>query len=348
MRGAGREADLDGVLDAVEDIRGATSLEDLTRRTSTHLLRLVPSDSVSFNWVAPGALHAVVEPPVPPRLSKILEPMLAARWRENPLAEHFRRTADVRPLTWDDVADRRLWRASALYHDLYQVLGVTDQLGVRLPSPPGVVGGLVLNRARSFDARDKMVLGLVGAHVALQMHTLAERAVERLGPAHRGWGLVQVDERDHVVGSSRAWDERYGIHVGDQLPGPLVREMVPMRSRGREQVMTPHEPREVSWETARATAVPIPGWCAPHTLLLRPDDESLPIPGRHEGLRSRGLSPREAEVALLIVQGAANQRFATLLGISLGTVKKHCQRIYRELEVDNRAAAAAVVARIVA
>lgn len=347
MRGAGLEADLDGVLDAVEDIRGVTSLEDLTGRTSAHLLRLVPSDSVSFNWVAPGTLHTVVEPPVPHRLSEILEPILAARWRENPLAEHFRRTADVRPLTWDDVADRRVWRDSALYHDLYQVLGVTDQLGVRLPSPPGVVGGLVLNRAHSFDARDKVVLGLVGAHVALQMHTLAERAVQRPGPAQRGWGLVQVDERDRVVGSSRAWDERYGIRLGESLPGPLAREMVRGRRRGRELVLTPQEPREVSWEAARATAVPIPAWCAPHALLLRPDDGDLPIPTRHEGLRSRGLSPRETQVALLIVQGAANQRIATLLGISLGTVKKHCQRIYRELEVDNRAAAAAVVARIV-
>lgn len=345
MRGV--EAGLDGVLDAVEDIRGVTSLEDLMGRTSAHLLRLVPSRSVSFNWVAPGALHTVVDPPVSPRLSQLLEPILAARWRENPLAEHFRRTADVRPLTWDDVSDRGVWRDSPLYHDLYEVLGVTDQLGVRLPSAPGVVGGLVLNRARSFDARDKVVLGLVGAHVALQLHTLAERAVEHAGPAQPGWGLIQVDDRHRVVGTSRAWDERYGIHVGESLPGPLAREMVPRSRRGREQALTPQEPREVSWETASATALPIPGWCALHTLLLRPGDGGS-MPTRHAGLRSRGLSPREAEVALLIVQGAANQRIATLLGISLGTVKKHCQRIYRELEVDNRAAAAAVIARLVA
>jgi DNA-binding CsgD family transcriptional regulator len=64
-------------------------------------------------------------------------------------------------------------------------------------------------------------------------------------------------------------------------------------------------------------------------------------------LRGLGLRPREAEVLLWLIQGKSNVEIATILGCSAETVKSHLKRIYAQLDVTNRtAAAASALARI--
>jgi DNA-binding NarL/FixJ family response regulator len=53
------------------------------------------------------------------------------------------------------------------------------------------------------------------------------------------------------------------------------------------------------------------------------------------------LAPKEKAVLSLVVTGAPNKAIANELGMSEGTVKAHLRNIYRKLEVDSRAAAAA-------
>jgi DNA-binding NarL/FixJ family response regulator len=52
-----------------------------------------------------------------------------------------------------------------------------------------------------------------------------------------------------------------------------------------------------------------------------------------------GLSPREAEVLLWVVQGKTNPEIATILGISEETVKKHMKQVLATLGVETRTAA---------
>ncbi|HEY0257475.1 MAG TPA: helix-turn-helix transcriptional regulator [Candidatus Methylacidiphilales bacterium] len=58
-------------------------------------------------------------------------------------------------------------------------------------------------------------------------------------------------------------------------------------------------------------------------------------------LATLGLSPREAEILHWIAQGKRNGEVATILGISLFTVKNHVRRIFAHLGVETRTAAAA-------
>lgn len=59
----------------------------------------------------------------------------------------------------------------------------------------------------------------------------------------------------------------------------------------------------------------------------------------NEALRGRcGLTPREATVALLIADGLSTPRIAAALGVSLHTVRRHSERIFRKLGVTTRAA----------
>ena len=65
----------------------------------------------------------------------------------------------------------------------------------------------------------------------------------------------------------------------------------------------------------------------------------------HGGSQSRaggpaGLTARESDVLVLLVQGQPNKGIARQLGISPKTVGNHVEHIYTKLGVSNRAAAA--------
>jgi DNA-binding NarL/FixJ family response regulator len=53
------------------------------------------------------------------------------------------------------------------------------------------------------------------------------------------------------------------------------------------------------------------------------------------------LTPRELEVLTSIRQGSTNQTIASVLGVSLSTVKRHVEHILLKLDAKNRAEAAA-------
>jgi DNA-binding CsgD family transcriptional regulator len=61
-------------------------------------------------------------------------------------------------------------------------------------------------------------------------------------------------------------------------------------------------------------------------------------------LAALGLSPRETAALNWVVQGKTNPEIGLILGISRRTVQKHLERIYIKLGVENRTAAAAMVA----
>ena len=62
-----------------------------------------------------------------------------------------------------------------------------------------------------------------------------------------------------------------------------------------------------------------------------------------DALIDAGLTSRQAEVALALSGGGTNPELARRLGISLGTLRKHLERIYSTLDVDNRGAAIAAI-----
>lgn len=341
-------ADLPRVWDLVARVHAAQSTDEVQAITHHGLFELLPCDSVSFNWVAPGQLHATIHPSPPRAVLDRFEPMLAKRWRENPLAEHFRRTADSRPLTWADVTDVDAWRASPFFSDFYAPLRVWDQLGIRIPSPPGVVGGLVVNSDASFTERDRAVLGLVGGHIAHRLHVVAEAATTVGRGLHGvGWDVITVDHDHRVVavGGTTATDA--GCRPGEPLPPGLAGLLAVEPGRVDGRPTPPTEPRSLATSAGPITAFVVPGWPGPHTVFVRAEHPGTAPPADPGLLLEHGLTPRQSEVALLLADGQSNQRIASRLGISLGTVKKHCQQVFAALDVDNRAAAAATLVRLI-
>ncbi len=60
-------------------------------------------------------------------------------------------------------------------------------------------------------------------------------------------------------------------------------------------------------------------------------------------LRDHGLTVREAEIFALLAHGLRSQRVAYQLGISVRTVEKHTQSVYRQLGVTSRSEAMALL-----
>jgi DNA-binding NarL/FixJ family response regulator len=58
------------------------------------------------------------------------------------------------------------------------------------------------------------------------------------------------------------------------------------------------------------------------------------------------LAPKEKQVLSLVVRGLPNKAIASELKMSEGTVKAHLRSIFRKLEVESRAAAAALAAQL--
>jgi DNA-binding NarL/FixJ family response regulator len=58
------------------------------------------------------------------------------------------------------------------------------------------------------------------------------------------------------------------------------------------------------------------------------------------------LTSREKRVLALVVEGLPNKAIAMTLGSSESTVKAHLREVFRKLDVDSRAAAAAKASRL--
>jgi ATP/maltotriose-dependent transcriptional regulator MalT len=67
-------------------------------------------------------------------------------------------------------------------------------------------------------------------------------------------------------------------------------------------------------------------------LLLREESTKISI----ERLQSLGLTEREAEVMHWVCEGRTNPEIAEALGVTLHTVNRHVEHIFKKLGVDNR------------
>ena len=83
--------------------------------------------------------------------------------------------------------------------------------------------------------------------------------------------------------------------------------------------------------------------------LRRVSEIATPKPAREPSpalLVPLGLTEREAETLFWLAQGKSNSDLCILLDVKLTTIKKHLERIFQKLGVENRTAAAAMALEI--
>lgn len=351
---------------ALDVARGLAELGELAEFpawSAGALRRLIPCDVASYNAVDPSTQSAAVA--VDPGDSVFDGGLdaLATYIHQNPLVSHYAATGDCRALRISDFITVRELQRTELYDLVYRHLDLEHQLAITLPAPrkgmdrPGEVIGLAVSRRRrDFTEGERALLEQLRDPFAATLARLHELALLRAvvdgeGGEHSRW-LVLVGHEGVVAWASAAAANALGLLAGERLPALLCRWVEGERERqgrfgpaaggrafanggdgaaGRPLL----DARPGLRLRPRLMREAYPGLDALHLIPV----EELPGP---EALRGLGLTPRQAEVLALALEGQTSGQIAYALRLSVRTVEKHFEGVYDRLEAANRTQAVSI------
>ncbi len=247
---------------------------------------------------------------------------------------------------------------SALYNEVWRPQGLRSRIeAVLRDSSGGLQGSLVLYRGpgeRAFDAQDEQTL-------ARLLPTIA-RGLERGGP--RADAYVEADEPaetllltlegrvSHVSGGAA---RMLMLARGGELPVPGAHTLEALVSRHLPQIMgsLARGEREGHFELdsrfgrfrLRATLLKacVPGLEAGVLVrLCRMEPCSAALV---RGLDRLGLTPGQARVCRMVLEGASQAEIAGALGVAVSTVVDHVRKAYQGLDVHSVAELRALLDR---
>jgi DNA-binding CsgD family transcriptional regulator len=339
--------DLRKALEVMSEVQCAPDLADFRRRVVS-VRELMPCNVVGYNEVdaATGETRAVIDPPE--AAPDGVEETFARVAHQHPVIAHFQATGDPGPHALSDFLSVEELHRLDLYREVFAPMAVEDQISLVLPTPPGVVVGLAINRpSRGFSRRDRELLRLIAPHLGRAFEAAQARASEgqalsalEEAACSRGRAVITLTGDDRIAsGNPEAlrWlaDGEPGLSIGDRLPDPVAAWLADERAGDGGGVLR----------------FPVPG--GELLIRLRESDrlgerdllllELREDPVGDERLQSLGLSPREAEVMRLVVEGYTSRMIASELVISPATAEKHVANAYGKLGVRTRAAAVARV-----
>ena len=341
-------ADLADVLKLVERLGDCTDMDAFVSTAMHGLIEMIPSIDVSYNEMNPFAGRIFYDMwPLPPEgFAEASVPVFEKYMRQNPLIAHMEATGDTRALMWSDFVSVDEIRRTDLHAGVFSRLGIDSQMAVTLPTPSGIVIGFALNRGpEGFDERDRAIVNtlrphLVQAYRTVQLHGSVAMLQEALSAT--GWSAALVDSDAQVVSLTDGASEALAtvdvdMAVGGELPS-TIRDpfLASVAHYDRAQPAVLSSPVRLSGAGRGIDGWYVPSPVPPHVVLVKASDG-----GDATALVELGLTEREVDVARALVGGGTNAQLADRLGISEGTLRKHLERIYRVLEVDNRTAAAA-------
>jgi DNA-binding CsgD family transcriptional regulator len=329
---------------ALADLR---RLEDYPARAVSLLHGLIPCDAASYNAVDPiAATASVVVDPVECLFDGGAD-LLARFAHQNPLISHYARTGDGHALRISDFLNRRQFHDTDLYDHVYRRIDVEYQMAITVPSPrrglgrPGELVGLTLSRARrDFSGSERMLLELVRPHFTATLARLHELALLRAigdaaqADASRLLVLIAADGTVAWANSTAARD--IGATVGQRLApgitgwiGEARAQAQPAPQRGRSGTLS----AILEHEGLRFRAQLVPDAYPQLDGLWLTPLADLPGPA---ALRALDLTPRQAEVLALVLEGRTSAQVAQALVLSPRTVEKHLEAIYTRLGVESR------------
>jgi DNA-binding CsgD family transcriptional regulator len=199
--------------------------------------------------------------------------------------------------------------------------------------------------------RDRSMLNLLQPHLiqAYQNACEHQQLHQQVTDLHQSLdrcGVILVDEIGRVqlmTDRAAAWLQFYfpGNRNSSQLPELLqswVRHQID-RSRSIDNLSSPHIPLRFQQSNRQLTirlTIDIPG---NKYMLILAEEAILSV---LTALELLGLTQREAEILAGIIRGRSNQEIATQLQMSINTVRKHLEHIYKKLGVQSRTEAIAV------
>ena len=217
--------------------------------------------------------------------------------------------------------------------------GFTDELRMVFPSRGVIWGGMALYRARDeppFNAGDvdqlAGITGLLGAALARSLFRPAPFSASAAGV---GQAVLIVDGSDqvtHLTASAESAVNELGGWEHGSLPASVLALVASTRSRNEQAATLVHTPSG-RWLSLRAAPLSGPGG---HTDTVVTVDATPRTALSRLALAAHGLTAREEDVTLLVLQGASTQSIATALHLSPHTVQDHLKKIFGKFGVTSR------------
>jgi DNA-binding NarL/FixJ family response regulator len=255
------------------------------------------------------------------------------------LARGARHVATLDSATRGERAD------SARYRDIMAPLGLGDELRAALVTSSGCWGYLCLHRAQSpygFTPAEVRLIGSLASSLGNGCRlSLGRPGVEGIASIAPG---VVVLHSDHTLAAITGEAERMMADMVDyssnsgRLPAAIYSAAACLQSIDRGTISPDASP------TARVRTIG-GGWLHVHATHLHgsvEDDIAVIIEPAHPSrtaplaLSSLGLTPRESEVALLVLRGASTKAIGAELHLSAYTVKDHLKSIFDKTGVRSR------------
>jgi DNA-binding CsgD family transcriptional regulator len=327
-------------------VSGLPALE-LFARIGERLRRVVPYDAGCWKPTDPETLlftGFAIEDSEPGRLASV-------RWRfvENELLEpdfaKFRELARrPRPVTTLHEETHGEPERSARYRKIHRELGFGAELRAVFRSGGACWGSVALVRARreaNFNLDEVAFVEGICDHVALGLRLALLRETEFARDDAAPATLILRGDLTLEAASANAsqWLDAFPADRGTGLDLPAAIVSVARRVRAADAS---------SEATATARVRLVSGrWLVLHAAALAAADPEAqrvavtlapagPVEMTPLRLELYGLSPREREVAQLLVRGLSNDEIARALYITRYTVKDHVKAIYAKLGVTTR------------
>jgi DNA-binding CsgD family transcriptional regulator len=236
---------------------------------------------------------------------------------------------------------------SPRYHEILEPLGWGDELRAALRSGGACWGFMCLHRDKSrpgFTVEDVAFLHRLTPHLASGLRTALLLANQGLRPESEGPGLLVLADDLSVVATTPA-AERWLVELADwpqrnELPQAVYGVVARLRALEREELsgvdLLPRvRVRTLSgrWLLLHASRLTGPGAHDQTAVIVEPaqgTDVAPLIFGAYD------LTPREAEVARLVLRGLPTNEVAEHLSISPLTVQQHLKAVFDKTGVRSR------------
>lgn len=340
--------DLFSILDIVAALRVPQSRDELARAVIPQLGKLVGSDITSYNEVNPATREVAgfIDP------DEFNLAMLAATlerlMHDHPVIMHHQATGHGEALRISDFISQRELHDTGLYQELYRPMGVEFQISLTLPTRRPLIAALVFNRKRSdFSERDRTVLNTLRPHLtaAFDAARFTTRLQKRL--ARQSGVLENLPEGVIVLNGlsrielltqkARLWMGKYFPGMA-RLPGALPDELAEWLRRQISAGDNLIAPAPVFCKVIKDSQLQVRQIHSDELGRMLLLSETHPVQSA-KPLESLGLTPRQAEILLHVTHGCGNEEIARCLHISVRTVHKHLESVFKILKVNSRTAA---------
>ena len=341
------KADIEGLSEAIKSIYAASSVSALHTVLLKKVHSLIPSNTTAITLV-PADGHAIVHHNSPDLHKPVSERLWALRQF---LHQHPLESAGEISGTWgatclSDFLSRQKLHNTDLYNEFYTHVNVEYQLGVYTQRINGFRVGVSCNGdLKDFSGRDRQVLTSLAPHIiqaynnafAISKIRESASALEAAADVH-GHGFVRVDHDGRVTDMTRLAGNllrKYFDHP-PQTKRSLPKELLAWLQNETPETIITNRNRPAIFAKGGAKLVVRVAHEGHQRILLLMEQ---PLPAKPGDLAPLGLRPRESEILFWMCQGKSNPEIATILGVSVRTIHKHNENIFRKLDVENRHAA---------